>query len=126
MAVSCPIFIPGICEVFPQAYELFASIVANSPSKTDSFERLKPAQLYFGHSSLSSHMVKNAAQKTNGTLEEIAKLKVPLNINITDSTTSEHKVPIGKFIESLKPYGLEVNNQEYFHDLVVSRITYDK
>ncbi len=114
LAVASPIYIPEICEVFPEAFELFGAVSKNIG-----------ADFYVAHSSLADKVIERAASVTGAKLSEINSQKRPLDLSVTDSRrrTLDEEV-----IAKLLPMGLIVEKQgdkvSYQHELRVSKLSY--
>jgi hypothetical protein len=121
VAVACPIYIPEICEVFPQAYEIFGAVAKSAG-----------ADFYFAHTSLSDKVVEAAAKKTGAKLVDINSQKFPFVIHTVDSSrdiTGLQSVNL----EKLTSLGLMLNKDKNefltrenfaFHYLRVSKFSY--
>lgn len=114
VAVASPIYIPEICEVFPQAFELFGEVSKHIG-----------ADFYVAHSSLADKVVEYAAKKTGADLTDINSRRFALDLTTTDSRM------VGlceENIEKLLPLGLIVKgsgeNAQYLHELRVSKMSY--
>ena len=110
-AVAAPMFIPVICEVFPQAFDLFALVAKHIG-----------ATLYFGHSNLVLDMVKKAAEKNKMKVRSEPTQTIPFN---PEYYSSEQGLQVD--YESLAPFGLEIVKgskvNEYYHRLMISELS---
>lgn len=107
VSLCSPMYLPGICEVFPQAFSLFASVAKNTGSK-----------LYIGHSNLASDLVEAAAQENGLHLNAKEENRVPFLIEYTDG---RNKLTC----DSLVSKGLEIDNDGVpYHKLMVSELSY--
>jgi hypothetical protein len=107
IAVAAPMYLPGICEVFPQAFMFFADVAKKTGAK-----------LYFGHSSLASHMVEQAAHVHNLNLRSREEKEIPFMIEYTDGRKDLIK-------EDLISLGLVIKNGgKAYHNLMVSELSY--
>jgi hypothetical protein len=99
-------YLPGICEVFPQAFSLFAQVAKNTG-----------ARLYLGHSNLASDLVELAATKSGLHLQSKNEQKVPFMIEYTDTRTQ-------LTTDDLVEKGLELTPEgKAYHTLMVSELS---
>lgn len=121
VAVACPIYIPEVCEVFPQAYEVFGNVAKNAG-----------ADFYFAHSSLADKVVEVAAAKTGAKLTEINSRKFPFIIQTVDSSRANTDIRDAT-LEKLTSLGLMLNEDKNvvltrenfaYHYLRVSKFSY--
>ncbi len=114
VAVASPIYVPGICEVFPQAFALFGAVSKHIR-----------ADFYVAHSSLADKVVEQAADQTGASLVDINSREFPLDLSTTDS---RRKGVDEETLEKLTPLGLIIkgsgDNVQYGHLLKVSRMSY--
>ncbi len=114
VSVASPIYIPEICEVFPQAFELFGAV-----------SKHVGADLYVAHSSLSDKVVEEAAKQTGTRLIDVNSRGFPLDLSTTDSRRTGFNE---ETVEKLRPLGLIVegsrDNVRYGHQLRVSKMSY--
>lgn len=116
---ACPLYVPGVCEVFPQAYSVFGMTAKQNG-----------APLYVAHSNLASPVVEDAASKLQMSLTDIARVEHPL----TEFRTDSRRAPIHReglnpeVVEKLRTLGLRVKDdgefspRAYFHDIIVSKM----
>lgn len=121
VAVAAPMFIPGICEVFPNAFRIFAFAAKKAG-----------AELYIGHSNISRDWILGAAREAGSRVEETPIREIPLSFEYTDEkyfTVSqlarEELVP--QVESALTNLGMRVNTEDldrpkYWHTLMVSRL----
>lgn len=122
VATCAPMFVPGVCEVFPQAYEFFAGVA-----------KQMGADLYVGHSNLAGSVVATAARRAGLRREEIFTQRVPLQFEYTDgrihTAIQKDTESLFRDVETyLKGEGLEVNEHDsdrprYCHNIVVSKLS---
>jgi SAM-dependent methyltransferase len=106
-AVAAPMYIPGACEVFPQAFMFFAYVAKRTG-----------ANLYFGHSNLSSDMIDMAAHKSGLVLRSKEAKEVPFMVEYTDGRDELTK-------ENLVSKGLIIKKDgSAYHKLMVSELSY--
>jgi len=119
-AVMAPMFVPGVCEVFPQAYQMFEGIANESGTP-----------LFIGHSNLALPQVDVAAALTGRKVDTHEIKTVPLRLEYSDGTPNsslqrDSKTLTPEVEEHLTTLGLEVRedsgSREYFHKLMVSHI----
>ncbi len=114
VAVASPIYIPEICEVFPQAFELFGRV-----SKSIG------ADFYVAHSSLADKVVEEAALQTGARLIDIRSGSFQLDLSVTDWRRNQLDE---ESIERLLTKGLVIEgsgkNIQYRHELRVSKMSY--
>jgi hypothetical protein len=103
ISVCAPMFLPGVCHAFPEAYDFFASVAKNTGSR-----------LLVGHSSLASDMVADAAIKHGLEMSVRAAMQAPFLIEYT----TENR---GAF-DALKAKGLQIIDDKAFHTLTVSEL----
>lgn len=106
IAACAPMYIPDVCEVWPQAFATFGAVAKHVG-----------ADLYVGHSSLSSHMLEDAANRLDMKLECRNEAEVPFVIEYADFKNR------GIIEESLTSKGLRVDREgKAYHKLMVSRM----
>jgi len=101
-----PMYVPEICEVFPQAYQVFASVAKNTGLK-----------LYVAHSNLANDKVEEAAQKNGLSLNSVNEKEELFRIDYTDGRNR----PI---IKDLSSKGLKMKNGVPYHTIMVSEMSY--
>ncbi len=126
-AVACPMFIPYFCEVFPQAYELFARTAKRSG-----------ADLFVAHSSLAKPWVERAANLSGMNLDVVFEQTNRLFVEYIDSRDREMVVAgvestdIDLHLQMLKdklaPLGLIIHYHKgepptYFHNTMISKFS---
>jgi len=104
IAVAAPMYVPGICEEFPQAFDLFAEVAKNTG-----------ADLYIGHSSLTLDLIEKAAHESGLKLLSEEKKTIPFIIEYTDGRTNLTQ-------EHLVAKGLIIKNDKSYHKLMVSKL----
>jgi hypothetical protein len=105
VSLCAPMYIPGICEVFPQAFSFFASVAKNTGSR-----------LFIGHSNLTSKLVENAAEANNLNLRSREENRVPFMVEYVDSRKDLIQ-------EELISKGLEFDKfGKAYHRLMVSEL----
>ena len=105
VAVAVPYFLPGICEVFPQAYGLFAQTAKNTG-----------ADIYIGHSNLASEQVETAARDNGLHLSATEEKEVPFMIEYHDECKS--------ILDNLTDKGLVMKKGVPYHKLMVSKLSH--
>ncbi|MBD3252193.1 methyltransferase [Candidatus Pacearchaeota archaeon] len=105
VVLSAPMFIPGVCDVFPKAYIFFAETAADLG---------KP--IYFGHSNLSTPLVRDAAQRKGMQYEQLNQERGPL---ITEYTGVGTQLSRGELLR----LGAEEKEGNLYHELTVSRLS---
>jgi hypothetical protein len=107
VSLCAPMYLPGICEVFPQAFQLFGLVAKNTGST-----------LYIGHSNLASDLVERAAISNGLHLNSKEEKKVPFSIEYTDLRNR-------RLCEGLVQKGLEIGvDGKVYHKLMVSQMSY--
>lgn len=118
-AVAAPMYVPGVCEVFPQAFQIFEGLA-----------KQMGAPLYIGHSNLALPEVFAASKLSGRKMEAWEIARVPLRLEYSDgSTTSVYQKESGRIVSDVETKlvgrGLEIGGDssrpDYFHKLVVSR-----
>lgn len=122
VATAAPFYIPLVCEVFPQAYNIFAARA-----------KAMGATLFIGHSNLAQRAVEDAANANQMKLAEVARIRTPLPLEYTDGRIF---TTIQRDFESLFPEveaalearGLEINTTNpdrprYYHHVVISELS---
>jgi len=106
IAVAAPMYLPGVCEVFPQAFMLFAHVAKKTGAK-----------LYIGHSNLTSDLVEQAARQNGLHLRSKEEQSVPFMIEYTHP---------GKALmaDEFMKRGLELREGRAYHKLMVSELSY--
>lgn len=117
-AVAAPMFVPGVCEVWPQAYEVFSAVSKEAG-----------APIYFGHSGLALPEVNRAAQITGRKISTHELGTVPLRLEYADES---HTSRMQKDTQRLAPHveaelmnrgmikRVADENPRYYHSLMVS------
>lgn len=106
IAACAPMYIPDVCEVWPQAFITFGAVAQHIG-----------ADLYVGHSNLSNHMLEDAAGKLGMKLECRNEAEVPFVAEYADF----HRRGIVE--ESLTAKGLRVDREgKAYHKLMVSKL----
>lgn len=118
VAAAAPMFVPGICEVFPQAYQLFAAVSKHIG-----------AQLFVGHTNLARDKVHEAAQATGMKYQTVFEQTVPLRLEYSDATRGSIQVTNNRLPKELESFlasrGLEIRDEEenpYFHRIMVTEL----
>lgn len=106
IAVAAPMYIPGVCEVFPQAFKLFAFVAKNTG-----------ATLYIGHTNLASGLVDDAAKSMGLKLSLRAEREVPFVVEYSNMDA------VPGLIDHLASKGLEIRDKMAFHKLMVSELS---
>ena len=110
-----PMFVPGICEIFPQAYNLFAGIAKGLG-----------ARLFVGHSALALQWVEDAATTHKMDLIPRFEKRIPLRLDYSDSGATLNGVLPPALEDNLRPLGLELseepNGPRYYHKLMVTEL----
>ncbi|MBR9683800.1 methyltransferase [Candidatus Woesearchaeota archaeon] len=105
ISLCSPMYLPGICEVFPQAFGFFANVAKNTGSR-----------LYIGHSNLASDLVEQAAEMNGLRLTSKEEKRVPFLIEYTDGREQ-------RICDGLVSKGLEIDeNGKVYHKLMVSEL----
>ncbi len=113
IAVACPIFIPGICEVFPQAYQLFGAVAKEMG-----------ADFYFAHSNLADKVIEEAAQVNGAHISAIKEKEFPYYPQRMD-TASRSREDLHERIEELVELGLRKEDDgNMCHKLKVSKMSF--
>jgi hypothetical protein len=105
IALSAPMYLPGICEIFPQAFDVFAYTAKNIG-----------ARLYIGHSSLAKDLVESAADRFSMSLNARNEQTVPFIAEYADNGSNRAS------LDELVKKGLVVKGKELYHDLMVSEL----
>lgn len=121
VAVAAPMYIPGVCEVFPQAYALFAGIAKQLGT-----------HLFIGHSCLATHMVESAARSCGMRMDTRYERLLPLRLDYADDAPlsqvqRDSGILFPEVEESLSSLGLDINTSNnglprYYHRVFVSEL----
>lgn len=107
VAVSAPLYLPGLIEVFPQAYHVFGTVA-----------KMIGADLYVAHSSMADGKLEEAAHSLNLNLTDLESRTMPLTFDFC-------RMPEGK-IQQLESLGMKItgdsDSREYTHDMKVSKL----
>jgi hypothetical protein len=117
VAVACPIYIPGVCEVFPQAFALFGAVAKHMG-----------ADLYVAHSSLADKVVEAAAEQTGAKITKIRSQEFPLIASTVDTGKNGNPLEDEETLRKLKGLGLiieEGSNHPHKHMLRVTKFDYN-
>lgn len=106
IAVAAPMYIPGICEVFPQAFQLFAFVAKNTG-----------ANLYVAHTNLASDLVEDAANRMKLEREVMMERELPFVAEYSNMAVKPG------LVDHLRAKGLEIKGNEAFHKIVVSKLS---
>lgn len=107
ISVACPMYMPELCEVFPQAYALFAKTAKDIGSK-----------LYIAHSNLSNDLVEKSAQWAGSKLKSVSEEQVQLELEYIDSSKDPKKVK-----ETLQSLGLREYEGKPYHKIIISEFS---
>jgi len=105
IALAAPMYLPGICEIFPQAYEVFAYTAKNIG-----------ARLFIGHSSLAKDLIERAADRFGMSLNARNEQEVPFVAEYEDYRKNKGN------LDELVKKGLVVRGEDLYHDLMVSEL----
>lgn len=120
-ATAAPMFIPGVCEVWPQAFETFEGLASSTGTP-----------LYIGHSNLSLPQIRMAQNISGRKLETHEVALVPLRLEYSDDsktsrTQKESHTLVPEVELRLRGLGLEIRNEpgkpRYYHKLMVSELS---
>ena len=103
LSVASPVFIPGVQEVFPQAYSVFGKVAKKMSS-----------EFYFSSSSMADNVILEASKNIGGKLEELVSLEMPIEV------TRDYR-----HLDYMKNLGLRETEKGFVHDLKVSKITFN-
>ncbi|NTV23226.1 MAG: methyltransferase [Nanoarchaeota archaeon] len=118
IAVACPIYIPGIVQVFPQAYAVFGQAAKSSSAK-----------FIFSHSSLTDEHIIESAKHIGAKLElGVASLEMPLIVDTADPLRAgRDPLGDGPNVSYLKTLGLKDSDSprsHYAHEIKVSIMSF--